>query len=341
MNVVILTKRTHSRALCIPQSYLGVCQASAVFSWKSEFFHHVSVGQAGRKPRLECGPDPKDNPTMPQPNEPKRTAAIGTIEIGRGRPLALIAGPCVIESEDHTLRMAEGIKRVCEPLKLPFVFKASFDKANRSSIHSFRGPGLEKGLAILAKVRKQTGVPVLSDIHLPEQAKAAGEVLDCLQIPAFLCRQTDLLAAAAQTGRCVNVKKGQFMSPEEMDNVVVKLRESGCESALLTERGTFFGYNRLVNDMTAIARMQAFAPVVFDATHSCQLPGGAGTMSGGQREFVGTLAAAGVAAGADALFMEVHDDPDHAKSDPATVYPLARLGDLLTRLQRVSQVVRI
>lgn len=265
---------------------------------------------------------------------------ISTIRIGRGAPLALIAGPCVIESADHTLELADAIHCICKNLSLPFVFKASFDKANRSSIQSFRGPGIDEGLKILARVRKEVGVPVLSDIHEPGQARAAGEVLDCIQIPAFLCRQTDLLAAAAATGRCVNVKKGQFMSPEEMKNVADKLSESGCRNFLLTERGTFFGYNRLVNDMTAIPRMQAFAPVVFDATHSCQLPGGAGTQSAGQREYVGTLAAAAVAVGADGLFLEVHDNPANAKSDPATVFPLDQLRPLLERLLGIAAIVR-
>ena len=269
-----------------------------------------------------------------------KTAQVGQVKIGGGAPWALIAGPCVIESQEHTLRLAEAIHKVCDELRVPFIFKASFDKANRSSINSFRGPGLKEGLRILGLVRKQIGVPVLSDIHEPAQAAAAGEVLDCLQIPAFLCRQTDLLAAAAATGRCVNVKKGQFMAPEEMNHVATKLRESGCDNFLFTERGTFFGYHRLVNDMTAIPRMQAFAPVVFDATHSCQQPGGAGTISGGERQYVGTLAAAAVAAGADALFMEVHDDPPNAKSDPATVYPLDQLRDLLDRLRQISQAAQ-
>ena len=268
------------------------------------------------------------------------TARIGPVTIGKGHPLALIAGPCVIESEAHTLHLAESIKRACEAVHIPLVFKASFDKANRSSIDSFRGPGLDEGLAILGKVRERLDVPVLSDIHVADQASAAGEVLDCVQIPAFLCRQTDLIVAAGRTGRCVNVKKGQFMSPEEMGNVAAKLREAGCDNFTLTERGTFFGYNRLVNDMTAIDRMHAFAPVVFDATHSCQLPGGAGTQSGGQRQYVGTLAAAAVAAGADAIFIEVHDDPDNAKSDPATVYPLDQLQTLLERLLRIAEAVR-
>ena len=267
-------------------------------------------------------------------------AKIGPVEIGKARPLALLAGPCVIESRDHSLRLAEAIKRICARHEIPFVFKASFDKANRSSIHSFRGPGLEEGLSILANVRNAIGVPVVTDIHIPEQAAPVGEAVDCVQIPAFLCRQTDLLAAAAQTGRCVNVKKGQFMSPEEMDNVVIKLAESGSDNFMLTERGTFFGYNRLVNDLTALKRMRACAPVVFDATHSCQLPGGSGTLSGGRREYVGTLATAAVAVGTDALFMEVHDDPDHAKSDPATVYPLDKLDELLGRLARLAQLVR-
>ncbi len=269
-----------------------------------------------------------------------RSASIGRVAIGEKSPLALIAGPCVIESEAHTLKLAEAIRAVCADLNMPFVFKASFDKANRSSVHAFRGPGLSEGLRILGRVRRQLEVPVLSDIHEPSQATAAGEVLDCIQIPAFLCRQTDLLAAAAKTGRCVNVKKGQFMSPMEMENVCAKLRESGCDNFLLTERGTFFGYNRLVNDMTAIPRMQAFAPVVFDATHSCQQPGGAGTQSGGERQFVGTLAAAAVAAGADAVFMEVHDDPDLAKSDAATVLPLAEQRGLLKQLIDIAGVVR-
>lgn len=268
------------------------------------------------------------------------TAHIGSVRIGEGNPLAVIAGPCVIESLEHTLRLAEALRDICARCAAPFVFKASFDKANRSSIHSFRGPGLEEGLSVLGQVRRKVGVPVLSDIHEAAQARPAGEVLDCLQIPAFLCRQTDLLAAAGVAGKCVNVKKGQFLSPEEMSNVAAKLRESGCANFAFTERGTFFGYNRLVNDMTAIARMQAYAPVVFDATHSCQLPGGAGTQSGGQRQYVGTLAAAGVAAGADGLFMEVHDDPDHAKSDPATVYPLDQFEKLLRRLLRVAEAAR-
>lgn len=274
------------------------------------------------------------------PQRSQSIARIGSIEIGHGRPLALIAGPCVIESEEHTLRLAEAIRRACESVGIPLIFKASFDKANRSSVSSFRGPGIGDGLRILGKVRRETGLPVLSDIHLPEQAAMAGEMLDCVQIPAFLCRQTDLLIAAASTGNCVNVKKGQFMSPEEMENVCDKLREGGCDNFLLTERGTFFGYNRLVNDMTAIPKMQGYAPVVFDATHSCQFPGGAGKLSGGQREFTPTLAAAAVAVGCDALFMEVHDNPDRAKSDPATVFPLEQLPTFLQRVARIATAWR-
>ena len=266
-------------------------------------------------------------------------ATVGPVTIGGGAPLALIAGPCVIESADHTLDLARAIRGVCETRGIPFIFKASFDKANRSSIKSFRGPGLDEGLAILARVRSELDLPVISDIHDPQQAVAAGEVLDCLQIPAFLCRQTDLLVAAAKTGRCVNVKKGQFMSPEEMGNVTAKLTDAGCDNFMLTERGTFFGYNRLVNDLTAIPRMQTLAPVVFDATHSCQLPGGAGTTSGGQREFAPTLACAAVASGADALFLEVHDNPDEAKSDSATVFPLDQLAPLLERLLRIAKAL--
>ena len=267
-------------------------------------------------------------------------AQLAEISIGKGQPLALIAGPCVIESREHTLRLAKEIAAVARRLDMPLVFKASFDKANRSSGDSFRGPGLEQGLDILGRVRAEVGVPILSDIHLPEQAAPAGNVLDCVQVPAFLCRQTDLLLAAGETGKCVNIKKGQFLSPDQMGNLVAKVTSTGNRNVLLTERGTFFGYHRLVNDLTAIPVMQAFAPVVFDATHSCQLPGAAGTQSGGQRQFIEPLALAAVAAGADALFLEVHDRPDQAKSDPATVFPLADLERLLSRCLAVRQAVR-
>jgi len=265
----------------------------------------------------------------------KTIVRIGPVNIGRDQPLALIAGPCVIESETHTLQLAERIKVICSELRVPLIFKASYDKANRSSISSYRGPGLEDGLEILKKTRRQTDIPILSDIHDPSQAGLAGEVLDAIQIPAFLCRQTDLLVAAAQTQKPINAKKGQFMSPEEMANVVGKLQSAGNHQVLLTERGTFFGYNRLVNDMTSIPRMQKLAPVVFDATHSCQQPGGLGIQSGGQREFTTIIARAAVAAGADALFLEVHDDPDNARSDSTTVLPISELKPLLGSCQAI------
>ncbi|MCH8881520.1 MAG: 3-deoxy-8-phosphooctulonate synthase [Planctomycetes bacterium] len=265
--------------------------------------------------------------------------AVGPVLIGEGRPLALLAGPCVIESERHTIRLAEAIREICARLSFPFIFKASFDKANRSSIESYRGPGLDEGLRILAKTRDAIDGPVVTDIHEASQAQPVGEVLDLIQIPAFLCRQTDLLAAAAKTGKPVNAKKGQFLSPEEMKNVVDKIKANGNEQVLLTERGTFFGYNRLVNDMTAIPRMRALAPVVFDATHSCQMPGGLGFQSGGNREYAATLAQAAVAAGADAIFIEVHDDPDNAMSDPATVWPLDQLEALLSKCQAIKAAV--
>jgi len=260
---------------------------------------------------------------------------IGGVRIGPGAGLVLIAGPCVIESRDHTLWLAEQIVRITRQAGVPLIFKASYDKANRSSIASFRGPGLEAGLKILADVRHSFDLPVTSDIHLPEQAVPAAEVLDLLQIPAFLCRQTDLLVAAAQTGRAVNAKKGQFMSAEEMALIVGKLRSTGNDKVLLTERGTFFGYGRLVNDMTSIPRMAMLAPVVFDATHSCQLPGQGGHQSGGQRDMVPTLAKAALAAGAHALFLEIHDHPAAAKSDAATVWPLDGLAKLLDDCRRL------
>lgn len=265
---------------------------------------------------------------------------VGGIEIGPGRGLVLIAGPCVIESREHTLRLAKAIAKAAEQAGLPLIFKASYDKANRSSLDSFRGPGLEEGLSILRAVHEATGLPVTTDIHEATHAAPAAASVDLLQIPAFLCRQTDLLVAAGKTGRPVNIKKGQFVAPEDMRLAVEKVREAGAAGALLTERGTFFGYGRLVNDMTAIARMAAYAPVVFDATHSCQLPGQGGRQSGGQREMAPLLARAAVAAGADALFLEVHDTPPAAKSDPATVWPLDALPELLQQCARVAAAVR-
>lgn len=267
-------------------------------------------------------------------------ATIGRVKIGADCPLAIIAGPCVIESRDHALRMADGIVSTCRKHSVPVVFKASFDKANRTSVDSYRGPGMDRGLEILGEIKNEMGVEVTTDIHLPEQAAPVAQVVDCLQIPAFLCRQTDLIVAAARTRRCLNVKKGQFMSPEEMRYVVRKSASQENANVLLTERGTFFGYNRLVSDMTSIPRMRQFAPVVFDATHSCQQPGGEGSQTGGDRESVALLAKSAVAAGADALFLEVHDDPDNAKSDAATQYRLNDFENLLTSCLRLAGAVR-
>lgn len=265
---------------------------------------------------------------------------IGAFSIGGPNALTLIAGPCIIESTDHCLKVAEGAVKICRKLGLNFIFKCSFDKANRTSIHGHRGPGLDAGLETLAEVKARVGVPILTDIHLPDQACRAAEVCDLLQIPAFLCRQTDLLVAAARTGRPINIKKGQFMSPEQMGRAVEKVRDAGNDRVLLTERGTFFGYGRLVNDFTSIPAMQAFAPVIMDASHSCQAPGGEGHQSGGSRQFVPVLARAGIAAGADALFIEIHDRPEEAKSDAATVFPLSGLEVLLQVCQQIHAALR-
>lgn len=253
--------------------------------------------------------------------------SVGTIEFGKD-PMPLIGGPCVIESLEHSLKMASSIKEIAEKIGFPFVFKSSFDKANRTSIHSYRGLGFEKGLEILSKVKSEFDVPILTDIHNAEQAKPASEVADILQIPAFLCRQTDLLIAAAKTQSVVNVKKGQFLSPWDAKNIVEKLKESGTNKILLTERGHQFGYNNLVSDMRSIPIMQKFDyPVIFDATHSAQLPGGNGDGTSGMREFIPVVARAAVAAGTDAIFMEIHDNVDEAKSDASTQWPLNKLGD--------------
>lgn len=270
-----------------------------------------------------------------------RELTVGTVKLGGGRPLALIAGPCVIENEETTLRHAERLLTICNGLGIGLIFKASYDKANRTSVHAFRGPGLDAGLKILGKVKEKLGLPVLSDIHSIEQVKPAAEVLDVLQIPAFLCRQTDLLVAAAQTGKVINVKKGQFLAPWDMKNVAGKLAATGNEDIILTERGASFGYNNLVVDMRSFPVMRAFGyPVVFDATHSVQLPGGQGTSSGGQREFVEFLARAAVATGIDGIFMEVHEDPDKALCDGPNSIPLAELPALLRKLQALDAVVR-
>lgn len=261
--------------------------------------------------------------------------------IGERRPLTVICGPCVIESEEFTLKFAGKLKELFSQFPFQWIFKASYDKANRSSIHSFRGPGLEKGLKILAKVRKEFDVPILTDVHTVAEAKVAGSICDMIQIPAFLCRQTDLLIAAGGTEAAINIKKGQFLSPWDMKNVVEKLLEVGQKRILLTDRGTTFGYNNLVSDMRAIPVMQSFGfPVCFDATHSAQLPGGLGEMTGGQREFIPTLAKAAIAAGANALFIEAHPNPSLAKSDGATVMPLDALKGLLAQLERLYEAVQ-
>jgi len=253
--------------------------------------------------------------------------------------LGLIAGPCVIESREHSLKIANAIQEITEKVGIPFIFKNSFDKANRSTFSSYRGLGIDEGLSILSDVKNQTGLPVLTDIHEASQANSVADVADVLQIPAFLCRQTDLLVAAAKTGKPVNVKKGQFLSPWDMKNVVEKLEISGCETILLTDRGTQFGYNNLVADMRAIPIMQELDhPVIFDATHSAQLPGG-GTTTAGMREMIPTLAKCAVAAGCDGIFMEVHDNVHEAKSDASTQWPLDKLESLLLELKAIKEAI--
>lgn len=265
---------------------------------------------------------------------------IGNVRVGSGEPLFVMAGPCVIESLDGCLEIAECLAQIAQRTGVGMLFKASFDKANRSSISSFRGPGLDEGLRILDTVRAQTGLPVMTDVHESGQAAPVGAVVDCVQIPAFLCRQTDLLCACAATDKPVNVKKGQFLSPDEMGNVVEKVRACKNDRILLTERGTFFGYNRLVNDMTAIEGMKRLGcPVVFDATHSTQQPGGLGTASGGRREMAPILARAAVAAGADGLFLEVHPHPEKARSDAASVLPLDWLEELIAICLKIHRIV--
>jgi 2-dehydro-3-deoxyphosphooctonate aldolase (KDO 8-P synthase) len=270
-----------------------------------------------------------------------REIAVGGVKIGGKRPLVLIAGPCVIESEQATIRQAERLMTICNGLSMPLIFKASYDKANRTSIGAYRGPGMGEGLRILRKVKESLGLAVLSDVHSIEQVAPAAEVLDVLQIPAFLCRQTDLLIAAAATGRVINVKKGQFLAPWDMKNVAAKLASTGNENIILTERGASFGYNNLVVDMRSFPVMRASGyPVVFDATHSVQLPGGQGDCSGGQREFVEFLSRAAVAAGVDGIFMEVHEDPDKALCDGPNSIPLNDLPALLAKLKAIDAVVR-
>jgi 2-dehydro-3-deoxyphosphooctonate aldolase (KDO 8-P synthase) len=266
---------------------------------------------------------------------------LGDIRIGSGERFCLIAGPCVVENEKSALRHARAIQKIAKRLHIPYIYKSSYDKANRTSLKSFRGLGIDEGLSILSHVKEETGVPLLTDVHSPEEAERSGAVVDVLQIPAFLCRQTDLLITAAKTGKIVNVKKGQFLSPWEMENVVHKLAGTGNRNILLTERGTTFGYHTLVNDFRSIPIMKSFGyPVIFDATHSVQAPGGQGTSSGGDRRFVPTLAQASIAVGADGVFMEVHEDPDNAPSDGPNMVRLRDLEKLLENLLSLNEVVR-
>ena len=271
-----------------------------------------------------------------------RPVAVGPIMIGGGAPLVLIGGPCAIEDERHALMTAERLAAIAAERRVPFIYKSSYDKANRSSVNSYRGPGLVEGLRILRKVRETVGVPVLSDVHQVSEVDPAAEVLDVIQIPAFLCRQTDLLFAAAATGKPVNVKKGQFVAPRDMKNVVDKILSKGNEAILLTERGTSFGYNNLVVDMRGLAVLRDLGyPVVFDATHSVQLPGGAGDRSGGERKYVPALARAAVAVGIDALFMEMHEDPDRTLADgrPLSDGPnMLRIDDLRRLLDEITAI---
>jgi 2-dehydro-3-deoxyphosphooctonate aldolase (KDO 8-P synthase) len=271
-----------------------------------------------------------------------RPVRIGSVTIGGGAPLALIGGPCAIENEKHALMMAERLQRITRDAAVPFIYKSSYDKANRSSIRAYRGPGLVEGLRILRRVKDETGLAVLSDVHDVSEVAPAAQVLDVLQVPAFLCRQTDLIVACARSGRPVNVKKGQFVAPRDMLNVVEKVRASGSEDLLLTERGTSFGYNNLIVDFRGLPIMRAFGyPVVFDATHSVQLPGGQGDRSGGERQFVQALARAAVAVGVDALFMEIHEDPDRTLEDgrPLSDGPnMLRLDDLPRLLDELRAI---
>jgi 2-dehydro-3-deoxyphosphooctonate aldolase (KDO 8-P synthase) len=264
---------------------------------------------------------------------------IGKIKIGGGNPIALIAGPCVIESERHAMDTAKKLKKIAADAGIPFIYKSSYDKANRTSLNSYRGPGIDKGLKILKKIKQELDLPVLSDVHSIEEVEPAAEVLDILQIPAFLCRQTDLLVKAAQTGKPVNVKKGQFLAPWDMKNVVKKIEESGNQQILLTERGFMFGYNNLVVDMRSLVLLRELGyPVVFDATHSQQQPGGQGTSSGGQREMVIPITRGAVAVGCDCLFLEVHPDPDSAPSDGSNMLEMSRLPALLRQVKDLDRL---
>ena len=269
-----------------------------------------------------------------------RDIKVGNVIFGKDN-LGIIAGPCVIENRDHSLEMSYAIKEVSEDIGIPIIFKSSFDKANRTSIKSFRGPGIQEGMRILSDVKTETGLKVLTDIHSPDQAGLVSDVVDIIQIPAFLSRQTDLLIAAAKTGKPINIKKGQFLAPWDVEHIVKKMEESGSQNILLTDRGTQFGYNNLVADMRAIPLMKQFGyPVIFDATHSAQLPGGSGGHSSGMRDMIPTLARAAVAAGCNGVFMEVHNDVDKAKSDAATQWPLDKLATLLIELKKIHNSLR-
>jgi len=279
-------------------------------------------------------------PESPPPEAVRRISA-GAVEMGGGSPLVLIAGPCVIESSAHALMIAERLAKIAQRVGIPLIFKASYDKANRTSLKSFRGPGLEEGLRVLSTIKKQVGVPILTDIHDVAQASAAAEVADVLQIPAFLSRQTDLLVAAAKTGRTINIKKGQFLAPDDMKHAIAKVTESGNPQVFVTERGFSFGYHNLVVDMRAFPMLRSLCwPVVYDATHSLQLPGGGDGVTAGQAEYIEPLAAAAVAAGVDGVFVEVHDNPPLAKSDAQNALPLDRVEPLLLKLLAVDAVVK-
>jgi 2-dehydro-3-deoxyphosphooctonate aldolase (KDO 8-P synthase) len=268
-----------------------------------------------------------------------REITIGNITAGGNNPPLIIAGPCVIENEEIIFHTAQRLKEICLSVGLPFVFKSSFDKANRTSVTSFRGPGIEKGLRLLAEVKSRVAVPVISDIHSIEQIRPAAEILDIIQIPAFLCRQTDLLVAASNTGKPVSVKKGQFLAPWDVQNIIGKFTSTGNEKLMLTELGTTFGYNNLVVDFRSFPIMRSFGyPVIFDVTHSLQLPGGQGGCSGGQREYAGTLARAAAAAGVDGFFMEVHPDPDFALCDGPNMIPLDEVEKLLRDIKKISSI---
>ena len=266
---------------------------------------------------------------------------IGNFEIGAGRPLAVIAGPCVIESQESALRHASLLKEAADRAGVPYIFKSSYDKANRSSASSFRGPGLERGLEILAEVKRKVGVPILTDVHESAQVAAVQQIADVLQIPAFLCRQTDFVVAVANSGKVVNVKKGQFLAPWDIANVVDKILSTGNDRVLLTERGVSFGYNNLVSDMRSLVWMRELGyPVIFDATHSLQLPGGLGHASGGERKYIPALARAAVAVGVDALFMEVHENPDQALSDGPNSLPLKDFEKLIGAVKQIDEMVK-